>query len=173
MAELNVANAEGVLWGEGLAYGTLEGIITKEFTPLEKQDRKDIPIAKVPLRYTISDISIPYEDVFSGVSLDFKLHTWKMDSPDTKPENSSWNQEILQASVSLDGPAIEYLQVNGDVSMHELINRSPNSAIKINIDLEKAIEREVMLRVPFPDYVDRVVLAFRMQVKGTLQIGKR
>jgi hypothetical protein len=169
----NLANPDGVLWGEGFAFGTLEGIVTKEFGPWGTQDKSGAPIAEIPLRYAISDMSLSYEENLNGVSLDLTFHAWKLDDQDTEPEASSWHEQLLLASVSLDGPSLEYLQVEGDLDENDFMDLSSDDRTRANLQLQETIEREIILRVPFPDDADRVVLAFGVEVKGRFQIGKR
>jgi hypothetical protein len=171
MIDYKVADENGVIWGQGFAVSSVEGIVTKEYKRLGIDDKTKIPIAEIPLRYVISDIVIPHDHNLYSSSLDMGVRAWIKDDQGTNPEESNWHERLLFASVSLDTPDFTKLEAEGDLNNDDFVT-TRSSGGNVEIQLHRPIEREVVLRVPFPDTVERLVVGFQIEINGAVQLGK-
>jgi predicted HicB family RNase H-like nuclease len=169
ISELKLADNDGVLWGKGFAFGTFKGIVTKEYGRWGRDGKTNLPVAELPLRYVISDISLPYAEDLDATSFNLTLRAWRMDDENTDPEASSWHKQILLASASLDGPNVDNLQLEGSVSKDDFLAEQDSFRIR----LQKPVEGQVVLRVAFPNNAERIVIALRAEATGSFQVGKR
>jgi hypothetical protein len=167
MTEMKRASEDGVLWAQGFAYGTLEGLVT------EVHPNDGPGVAQIPFRYIISDVSLPYERKLDMISFELSLRAWKMDDEDTRPQESIWHEQIKLASVSIDTAISENIRVEGEVTEDDFAEIDTTDQDSFQVRLKEPIEREVVLHVPFPDGTERVVIGFRVEVSAAFQVGKR
>jgi len=148
--------------------------ITKEKE--ESGNRSDVhsqivSMARIPIRCTIPEASI-LADVLTESSLEVRVQAWIKDTPSTEPEESTWQQNICDASINSVPTMYGSLNIKGNLEKDDFTVSMIDGEARAYISLDKPADVETILEVPFPPGVETHTIAFRARAEISLRDGK-